>query len=301
MVNLKGVEDGEDHFADAAHAEKCLRGGEASLDLSLPDAFVQAEKRKRRGIVILGDPGSGKTTHLKRLLLCCLRKGPESIGLPKGMLPVFLPLRDLQDLESGLAVFIQEQLDNPHLSTPPRFGERLLKRGNLLLLLDGLDEVADPAHRKKVSQWIGDAAGAEPSCRFVVTCRYAGYGPECTLNEHFLEMHIRPFSTEQAETFIRKWYGIVETGLAPDPEQAALIAGEKAGTLISRLRESEFRARRVFELTRNPLLLTNLCLVHRHRGTLPQKRATYFAFLRTPRRAAMRVRTPPSADATCAS
>jgi predicted NACHT family NTPase len=32
----------------------------------------------------------------------------------------------------------------------------------------------------------------------------------------------------------------------------------------------------VFELTRNPLLLTNICLVHRHRGSLPQRRARLY-------------------------
>ncbi len=42
------------------------------------------------------------------------------------------------------------------------------------------------------------------------------------------------------------------------------------------MREPDFRARRVFELTRNPLLLTNICLVHRHRGALPRKRARLY-------------------------
>ena len=41
--------------------------------------------------------------------------------------------------------------------------------------------------------------------------------------------------------------------------------------------EKEFRAARVFELTRNPLLLTNICLVHRDRGgRLPKRRARLY-------------------------
>jgi formylglycine-generating enzyme required for sulfatase activity len=64
--------------------------------------------------------------------------------------------------------------------------------------------------------------------------------------------------------------------LADDEEQAGIVAAEKADKLVTRLRETDFRARRVFELTRNPLLLTNLCLVHRHRGDLPQKRARLY-------------------------
>jgi len=81
---------------------------------------------------------------------------------------------------------------------------------------------------------------------------------ECgRLGEDFLEMNLRPLTEEQVEDFVHKWYRVVEKGLAKDPEQSEVIAAEKAVNLVKRLQESDFRARRVFELTRNPLLLTN--------------------------------------------
>ena len=194
MVDLRGT--GDANFADARDAEACLRSRE-SLELSLPDAFHECEKRKRRSIVILGD-GAGKTTHLKRVLLACCRQGPEAIGLPKNMVPVFLPLRDLRDLDSGLDAFIQNQLDkNVHLGTAPNFGRRLLERGHLLFLLDGLDEVSDIEDRKKVSKWLNEAEQIHSTCRFVVTSRFAGYSPDVRLEARFLELHIRPLSDEQ--------------------------------------------------------------------------------------------------------
>jgi len=273
-LDLSGVAD--DSFADAAHADKILRDRDAGLEISIPDAFHQSEKRGQRGMVILGDPGSGKTTHLQRLLLWCLRNGPETIGLPAEMLPVFLPLRNLSKLDRGLDEFIQDQLENRHLKTSQGFGDSLLQRGNLLFLLDGLDEVANPEQREQVAGWIREALQFHPSCRFVVTCRFAGYRRKARLGEHFLEMHLRPFTEKQVEIFVHNWYTIVEKGLAKDPEQAEGIARENAENLVKRLREPDFRARRVFELTRNPLLLTNICLVHRHRGSLPQKRARLY-------------------------
>jgi formylglycine-generating enzyme required for sulfatase activity len=274
VLDLRGVEG--ECFADARHAEDVLRKCDAALEIALPEAFRQCAERKRRGVVILGDPGAGKTTHLKRLLLNCLRKGAASVELPEDMLPVFLPLRDLRDLKHGLDKFIQDQLESPHLQTPEGFGERLLKRGNLLFLLDGLDEVADRSQRKLVAEWIDRGLRSHPSCWFVVTSRFAGYTPDVHLGADFLEMHIRPLSEDQVAGFVHNWYRIVERGLAKDPKQAEGIAREKAELLVNRLREPDFRTRRVFELTRNPLLLTNICLVHRHRGQLPQKRARLY-------------------------
>ena len=222
--------------------------------------------------MILGDPGSGKTTHLKRLLLWCLRQVPEEIGLARESLPVFLPLRDPRDLSTGIDVFIEQTLDNPHLQMSKGFGARLLARARLLLLFDGLDEVSGPKDRAKDARWIEQAVQARPSCTAVVTCRFAGYDKAARLGTEFLEFHLRPLTREQSETFIGNWYRVVETGLAPDPAQRAITAQQRAHDLIERLRAPDFRSARMVEMTRNPLLLANLCLVHRDRGALPRGR-----------------------------
>ncbi|MEE4357640.1 MAG: SUMF1/EgtB/PvdO family nonheme iron enzyme [Desulfococcaceae bacterium] len=267
---------GDNCYSDAADAKIKMESCGGGDEISLPDAFVKSEGKKRTGIVILGDPGSGKTTHLKRLLLYCVREGPEKLGLPPDMIPVFLPLRELGDTENGLKVFIQEQLDKSYLDTPKGFGKRLMERGKLLFLLDGLDEVPEAAYRAKVSRWIEDHRRVNQTCRFVVTSRFAGYTPEAQLDESFLVMHILPLNEEKAGQFIHNWYRIVEGELLTDAAQARILAGEKAGELIARLSEPDFRSRKVFFMTRNPLLLANLCLVHRARGNLPHTRALLY-------------------------
>lgn len=269
VVDLRAT--GDCRFADAEEALEKLHG-QGSQEISLIEAFREMEKRKRRGIVILGDPGSGKTTHLKRLLLACLREGPISLGVSADLLPVFLPLRELDDLSSGIDAFIEKTLASPHLKMSEGFGARLLARGRLLLLFDGLDEVVDPAHRAKVSHWIEQAMHVRLDCIGVVTCRFAGYDDVVRLNSQFLELHLRPLTLEQAQAFIRQWYWAVETGLSADLEQGQIDADRRSGELIERLQAPDFRSARMASMTRNPLLLANLCLVHRDRGALPRGR-----------------------------
>ena len=160
------------------------------------------------------------------------------MGLDEGLLPVFLPLRELRDTSKGLYRFIPSQLHNPYLDPPPDFGERLLKRGRLLFLLDGLDEVADNRQRQTVARWIEEALAYDAD----KTCRFMGYTEQIRLNEEFMELHIRPLSERQAEDFIRNWYEIVEEGLNEDKKQARIKASEGAEDLVGRLWEPEFRA-----------------------------------------------------------
>jgi len=263
---------GDSRFADAQDAEERLLGRGAP-EIPLSEAFTAALERKRRGLVILGDPGSGKTTQLKRLLLACFREGPESLGLPAETVPVFLPLRDLRQLDQGVDAFIETSLANPHLAMDSGFGKRLLDRGQLLLLFDGLDEVSDPDQRAKVSRWIEAVARNRPTCFPVVTCRFAGYSDDARLGgESFLEMHVRPLTPDESGNFIRNWYRAVKASQNSGPASQAEAEAE-AARLIARLREPDYRSTRMAEMTRNPLLLANLCLVHYDRkGELPKGR-----------------------------
>jgi formylglycine-generating enzyme required for sulfatase activity len=273
VMNLQGM--AKKQYMSSEDALRCMEGlHEAQKDISLPDAFTIKRLENKRGLVILGDPGSGKTTHLKRLLIKCVREGSESIDLPEGMIPIFLPLRYLSDKAGSLSDFIKELLGAPPFKLHERkFTQRLLRNDKLLFLLDGMDEVADIKQRERVKKWICDALVEFPGSFFVVTSRFAGYAPSVRLGGDFLEMHIRPFVEDQAAEFIRKWYRIIEEETNDDLDLAHEKAQEQSTKLITKLKEPDFRSRRILEMTRNPMLLTNLCIVHWYRKTLPRDRA----------------------------
>lgn len=243
----------------------------------LAEAFVEAGARGKRGLIVLGDPGSGKSTHLKQVLLKIKRDGSESIGLPAGVVPVLLPLRNLRDRTTGLPGFIQQELSDPLLDMPPDFGARMCRQGRTLFLLDGLDEVANAEERAEVARWIEYARQRGTDSWFLVTCRYAGYTRDVALDAGFLELHLRPLNDAQVQRFVTNWYALVEAASSHDQQQARARAEHGAKSLLEVLSRPEYVAvARVYEMTRNPLLLTAICLVHRTHGQLPRARAQLY-------------------------
>ncbi len=282
-VALKAVPDlrmSGDPMANglAARADEELRRFETDVPLS--HAFPTADRYgNRRGVAVLGDPGSGKTTQLRRMALACAKSddayGPKHLGLPDDVLPVFLSLRRLlpeDDLDHDLAPLLVRSHET---RIDPALARWVLQeRGRLVYLIDGLDEV--PADRRAdVSRWIERLRRANTNSFLAVTSRYAGYTKDVRLDEHFLEMHLRPLEDEQIDQFIRNWNEIVRRALTPD--EPASKAEAAANDLIERLRKQRRASLRMNEFASNPLLLTNICLVHRDRGrVLPEARAALY-------------------------
>src|SRR6185436_12630984 len=162
-----------------------------------------------RGAVVLGDPGTGKTTLLKHFVLAVTdpAAGPARLGLPPETVPVLLELRRLGDPAAGLRAALIGAIERvaPALDAAA-FATRLLRRDHLLVLVDGLDEIADAADRAVVSGWLEEAAVASLSHSiFVITSRYAGYKGDARLSGRFLELHVRDLTEEEARRFLRDW------------------------------------------------------------------------------------------------
>jgi len=267
------VQSGE-CYADSRDAERCLEKLGRNTQISIPDAFQICRENKGRGIVVLGDPGSGKTTHLKRLLLWALSKDHETIGLPAGIIPLFLPLRELKS--SNIKNFIHDCMADACLEMTMEFTDRLLDHYPVLLLFDGLDEIQNTKLRVEAARNISRFMNGRSNLYAVVTCRFAGYTATARLDHAFMDLHLRPLNRDQAQDFIRTWYRLVETANNENFSQARDLAAKKADDLIQSLSSNDFRAGRVFEMTRNPLFLTNICLVHRDGGRLPRTRGKLY-------------------------
>lgn len=239
-------------------------------------------------LVVVGDPGAGKTTFLRRVahILCRtelreeLGAARQRLGLVDRTFPVFARLSEwdkhLQkhrgaedspaedDSPLWLPSFLGELSHSSLTGLDSAFFREKLEQGLCTVLLDGLDESSDQSARERLIKLIKRCAKVYKDCRFVVTSRPAAYTGDVVL-EGFSQARIDPLSDDAVTTFVDRWCG----KLYPDNEKAA---HEHFGQLLQAIREvAEIR-----EMARNPVMLTAFAVVHWNQKRLPEQRAELY-------------------------
>jgi formylglycine-generating enzyme required for sulfatase activity len=237
------------------------------------DALKFALNREYDGLVILGYPGSGKTTLMKYFLLCFANnKARENLGLDKNLLPILLFLRQV-DPQQSLVANILASFEKYELRVDEQLFLSQLRDGKAILLLDGLDEVPTEEKRAEVSRWIHEKVHrAFHRCPLIVTSRFSGYRGDAVLPEHYLRLEIQDYNLEQIQQFLQSWLTAVETHLHEDNRHWRQEARNRADDLFHRIET----APTLLELAVNPLMLQIIALVHRDRGTLPERRVELY-------------------------
>jgi hypothetical protein len=287
-----------------------MLGREGELPLPL-QRLLEANPR----LVVLGDPGSGKTTFLSYLALSAARAisddSPELLRERLGFdgavpLPIYLPLREfgryLRDRNSRermgprpqlLLDYLSAYFEGWNLALPSDFFLYHLEAGNCLLLLDGLDEVADFDERVLVSEQVeafvqrygsrpagfqkarqvSESGASAPSNRFVITCRVRGYTGQARLGQDFATATVLPFTQTEIEGFVRGWCLAVAAAQAQSAEVSVRRLADESAVDLLRAIESNPKLR---ELAGNPLLLTVIALVHQYQAKLPERRSELY-------------------------
>lgn len=250
----------------------------------------------RPRLLFEGEPGSGKTTfllyiaHALREAHCGRsRTRPEVVALTEQgrvPLPIFARIAAVMSRPGASSLALRSLLLDhlaertcPETQLPAEgtrdpgwdarrtaWDERL-RQGDALLLLDGLDEVADGTQRLRVFDMLDDAMNAWPRCRVIVTSR--PFSLEELLRRQFHREVVAPFDDEQVHDYARRWVAV----LYADPEARPMPQEDYTARLFAALREHpEIRL-----LAENPVMLTCLCVVHWHRqGSLPEGRSEVY-------------------------
>ena len=245
------------------------RQEQQKLDIAAALKYIDHERTS--GLVILGGPGTGKTTVLKYLALTFARRlQEERLDQSDPLLPIFVTLRNVRT-DHALADHLHEICQAAGCTISSGFFADKLEAGDCIVLLDGLDEVADEDQRRQVAHWIDRQCQTYHQTPFVVTCRIAGFR-EDFLPSGFLHLDIQDFNEEDVEHFSRNWCLAVETMLQGDSEESRRLGKQAGEDLVGAIQANEG----VKTLAVNPLMLSIIALVHRYRATLPQRRVDLY-------------------------
>lgn len=154
---------------------------------------------RNTNLMVVGKPGSGKTTYLQRIVTEC-----NARKLQAQRIPVLIKLREFVDDGRKYAYNLEQflgqlwRLSNADI-------ELVLNRGLALVLLDGLDEVTGEAG-KQIAKEIKQFARAYPQVQVVVTCRTQSQESRF---ERFDYVEVADFNEEQVKAFAEHWFGMV--------------------------------------------------------------------------------------------
>ena len=206
-------------------------------------------------LMILGRPGAGKTTFMKRL--ATVSNGGEFLA---GQVPIFVTLKEWAETmgKPGLLEFVGRSFSEPIVSVT-----QALEAGRGLVLLDGLDEVLEADHDRVLTE-IRSFAEIYSNNHIVITCRIAARE---YIFQQFTEVEVADFSDEQIQEFANRWF-LVREPKAVDDEGLSTVGQLFWDALSDR--------EPVKELAANPLLLTLLCLEFENSAEFPKSRAELY-------------------------
>jgi len=164
---------------------------------------IEAILRKKGSFfLILGEAGTGKSTALKRIAYTlCDQILSEEKPL---IIPVLLRAIDIAERNIGLIDICSEATQHVLSSKTTSFSAEDLENGNVLVLVDALDEVANQNDSRKVLNAIENFIEDYPNCRIILTSRDYTYLRELQELSKYETYRLTTINLSQAKKMVEK-------------------------------------------------------------------------------------------------
>lgn len=205
-------------------------------------------------LMVLGKPGSGKTTFLRHLAVANCKR--EFLG---DCIPVLIEFRFISNIsELNLLNYIHEEFGLTDINQT----KEILQRGKVVIFLDGLDEISSQ-FRRNIQNHIIEFSRNYYKNHLIVTCRTQT--SEYILPE-FNYVEVADFNPQQVKQFAKNWFAALA-----DTQQQAMELAQKFITKLE-LPENKQTA----ELAVTPILLSLVCWIFNDVLDLPAKRSDLY-------------------------
>lgn len=199
------------------HAELATR---ASFGNRTKIKDLAKELRRHKKIVVLGDPGSGKSVCLRQLAYDICQAGINRNGRPR-TIPIYVEMKTYdswEDESAGMPTsplnFLMSSLTNP-LEHPSLSDDsehpllyisdqlqQLLKAGRVTLIFDALDEMPQDSYEERynILKRFTEKWEVNQGNRFVFSCRLLDYDPVFEVSEVIID----PFDKKKIQHYLQK-------------------------------------------------------------------------------------------------
>lgn len=225
-------------------------------------------------IALLAKPGGGKSTLIRRIALAYAypdRKAKVDDSLPdENCFPIYIRCRDLgENVQKSITEIIFSIVNRTELSQYRTAFESLvdeqLQMGQVILLIDGLDEISNEQYRMQFVDQLYTFANRYPEAQLLITSRESGFRAVAQkLCSYCNQFTITDLDNKRIRKLSENWHN----ALLDNPRQAKEDSDNVCKVIL--------RDSRITALARNPLLLTTLLFVKRWIGYLPTKKCQLY-------------------------
>ena len=221
--------------------------GSGSLDRRVEARLSEAVQKYER-LILLGEPGAGKSTCLQWL---ALSHAQTALGCRDrdSRIPILVRLSSYTGQETALE-FLKSYLLDEHGPSGAFLAEHLewyLSEGRLLVLFDGLNEMPGQGYEVRVGH-LRSLATDKWKCKVVISCRTLDYDRRFS----WPTLAIQRLNDSQLEAFVDKHLPSTGTDLMRE-----LKSGDPA----------------ILDIARNPFMLRTITVIYSRDTELPPARA----------------------------
>jgi formylglycine-generating enzyme required for sulfatase activity/energy-coupling factor transporter ATP-binding protein EcfA2 len=263
FVNLFTTSSGKSEDKEVPDPEALLKMKEHTRD-------VENIIAENQDLVIKGEAGSGKTTLLKHFVYMCFKQ-PGWKGMNE-VLPVLVFLKDLKEFpwknrpqnEETAEALLRHSFRETGCGLDMETVRQYCSAGKALFLLDGLDEI-EIELRNLVVNSLTCYRRVCKGGRFVFSGRPHGVDGDVVNRFSNQTITILPFTMDQVNTFIDKWFRGMK-------QSSANQVTKTAEEMISEVQDNPG----IEKLIYNPLMLTAVCILYFDQKELPGQRAELY-------------------------